>query len=259
MLFRSFFVYNRGPHPLVEFTPDGHFVRYLAEGLVRFAHGMRIDGEDNIWITDPRQNLVFKLSPQGRILFVLGSSTNETGDFSAHFKMALLREPTSVAFGPAGEIYVAEGHGGETNRIRKFDRNGHYLQTWGGKRGSAPGQFDQPHNIIVGPDGLIYVADRENHRFQIFDSDGHLKKIWNVPGSPNSLLVGPDGAFYATDAYGGHLWKLDAEGNVIAQGGSFGRGPGEFAEAHHILFDSAGNMYVSDTIGWRLQKFAPKK
>ena len=253
------FVYNRGPHPLMEFTPEGRFVRFMAEGMIQLAHGIRIDSEDNIWITDARQNAVFKLSPQGRILFVLGWPGGETGDFSARFKMALLSQPTSIAFGSEGEIYVSEGHGGETNRIRKFDRNGHFLKAWGGKRGSNPGEFNQPHHIMVGPDGLIYVTDRENHRFQIFDSEGNLKKIWNVPGSPNSLTVGPDGALYAPDAYAGHIWKLDWNGNVIAEGASFGRGPGEFSEAHHIAFDPAGNMYVSDSLGWRMQKFTPTK
>jgi streptogramin lyase len=228
-----FFVYNRGPHPLMEFTHEGRFVRFLFEGgMIQQAHGMRIDRDDNIWITDSRQNAVFKLSPEGRILFVLGSPGGETGDFSAHFKMALLMQPTSVAFGPDGEIYVAEGHGGEINRIRKFDRDGHFLKTWGGKRGSGPGEFNQPHHIMVGPDGLVYVTDRENHRFQIFDGEGNLKKIWNVPGSPNSLTVGPDGQPYATEAYGGHVWKLDWNGNVVAQMGGFGRAPGEFSEAH---------------------------
>ena len=254
-----FFVFNRGPHPLLEFTREGHFVRFMAEGMIQQAHGMRIDRDDNIWIADARQNAVFKLSPQGRILFVLGWPGGETGDFSVKFKMALLSQPTSIAFGPAGEVYVAEGHGGEINRIRKFDRDGHFLKAWGGKRGSAPGEFNQPHNIMVGPDGLVYVTDRENHRFQIFDSDGNLKKIWNVPGSPNSLTVGPDGAFYATEAYAGHIWKLDGDGKVIAESGGFGRAPGEFSEAHNIIFDAAGNFYVSDSLGWRLQKFAPTK
>jgi sugar lactone lactonase YvrE len=255
-----FFVYNRGPHPLMEFTHEGRFVRFLFEGgMIQQAHGMRIDRDDNIWITDSRQNAVFKLSPEGRILFVLGSPGGETGDFSAHFKMALLMQPTSVAFGPDGEIYVAEGHGGEINRIRKFDRDGHFLKTWGGKRGSGPGEFNQPHHIMVGPDGLVYVTDRENHRFQIFDGEGNLKKIWNVPGSPNSLTVGPDGQPYATEAYGGHVWKLDWNGNVVAQMGGFGRAPGEFSEAHNIIFDAEGNIYISDSLGWRLQKFAPTK
>lgn len=254
-----FLVYNRGLHPLMEFTEAGRFVRFLTEGIIQQAHGMRIDRDDNIWITDPKQNAVFKLSPEGRILFVLGWPGGEAGDFSARFKMALLSQPTSVDFGPAGEIYVAEGHGGDINRIRKFDRDGHFLKAWGGKRGSNPGEFNQPHHIMVGPDGLIYVTDRENHRFQIFDSEGNLKKIWNVPGSPNSLAVGPDGQPYATEAYAGKVWKLDWNGNIVAEMGGFGRAPGEFSEAHHILFDSTGNIYVSDSLGWRLQKFVPTR
>lgn len=254
-----FFVFNRGPHPLMEFTPEGRFVRYHAEGFLLNPHGIRIDREDNIWLADSRLNGVFKLSPQGKLLFVLGWPGGESGDFSPRFKMALLTQPTSMAFGPAGEIFVTEGHGGEINRVRKFDKNGHFLQVWGNKRGSAPGEFNQPHHIIVGPDGLVYVTDRENRRIQIFDTEGNLKKIWNVPGSPNSLAVGPDGALYASEAYGGHIWKMDREGKVVAETGAFGRGPGEFSEAHNIMFDSAGNFYVSDSLGWRIQKFVPTK
>src|ERR1035438_2260713 len=126
----NLFVLNRGPHPLLEFAPDGRFVRFLAEGLLQRPHGLRIDPDGNLWVTDVRAHVVRKLSPAGRILLVLGSQ-GTAGDFNERFKAPLLNEPTDVAFGPAGEIYVAEGHGGDAGRIRKFDRDGNFLKSWG--------------------------------------------------------------------------------------------------------------------------------
>jgi DNA-binding beta-propeller fold protein YncE len=252
------FVFNRGAHPIVEFDRDGKFVRYLADGLIQRAHGIRIDREDNIWITDVRLHAVFKLSPQGRILLVLGTP-GAAGDFNARFKMAMLSEPTDVAFGPVGEIYVTEGHGGEINRIRKFDRDGNFIKSWGGKKGSGPGEFSTPHNIATGPDGLLYVTDRENHRIQVFDPDGNLKKTWPFAGSPNGLAIGPDGALYATEADGGRVWKLGWDGQILGEIGGLGKAPGQFGEAHTIVIDASRNIFVSDTLNWRVQKFTPKK
>jgi DNA-binding beta-propeller fold protein YncE len=253
-----FYIFNRGTHPLMEFDANGRIVRNIADGLIQRAHGIRIDRDNNLWITDVRQHAVFKLSPQGRILLVLGTP-GAAGDFNPRFKMPLLSEPTDVAFGPNGEIYVTEGHGGEINRIRKFDRDGNFLKAWGNKKGSGAGEFSTPHNIVVGPDGLLYVTDRENHRIQVFDSEGNLKKTWPVAGSPNGLAIGPDGALYGTEADGGRVWKLGWDGQILGEMGTLGKGPGQFGEAHNIVLDAARNIYVSDTLNWRVQKFVPKR
>ena len=248
------YVYNRGPHPLMEFARDGRFVRFLAEGLIQRAHGLRIDRDDNIWITDVVANVVLKLSPQGRVLLVLGA-TGATGDFNAAFKFPLFSEPTDVAFGPAGEIYVTEGHGGAVARVRKFDRQGNFVKAWG-QKGTKPGEFSLAHSIVI-RDGAVYVSDRENGRIQIFDADGNYQKSWTFTGHPNGLGIGRDGMLYVTDGNDGRVLKIDWDGQVLGAIGSLGKGNGQFGEAHWVEFDADRNMYIGDVFNWRVQKFSP--
>ena len=250
------FVYNRGPHPLMQFRPDGTFVRYLAEGLIQRAHGLRIDREDNIWITDVAAHIVLKLSPQGRVLLVLGAQ-GATGDFNAAFKFPLFSEPTDVAFGAGGEIYVSEGHGGKIARVRKFDRHGNFVKAWG-QKGTAPGEFSLAHSIVVDRNGLVYVSDRENGRIQIFDADGNFQKSWTFTGHPNGLGIGRDGMLYVTDGNDGRVLKVDFEGRVLGAIGSLGKADGQFGEAHWVELDSARNIYIGDVFNWRVQKFSPR-
>jgi len=253
----NIYVLNRGPHPLMEFRPDGAFVRYLAEGLLQRPHGLRVDPDGNVWVTDARAHIVLKMDPKGRVRLILGSQ-GAAGDFNELFKLPLLNEPTDVGFGPAGEIYVTEGHGGPAGRIRKFSKEGNLLASWG-KKGSGLGEFMTPHTILV-HEGLVYVADRENHRIQVFDGDGKfLKAFTSSLGSPNGLALGPDGALYSTDEVGGRVLKLDWDGHVLGETGSQGKGPGQFGEAHTLALDAQGNIYVADTLNWRVQKFSMKK
>jgi len=251
----NIFVYNRGPHPLMEFGPDGRFVRFLAEGLIQRAHGLRIDREDNIWITDVAAHVVLKLNPQGRVMLILGAQ-GATGDFNAAFKFPLFSEPTDVAFGLAGEIYVSEGHGGKIARVRKFDRQGNFVKSWG-QKGTKPGEFSLAHSIVVDRNGLVYVTDRENGRIQIFDADGTFLKSWTFTGHPNGLGIGRDGFLYVTDGNAGKVLKVDFEGRVLGAIGSLGKGNGQFGEAHWVELDSDRNIYIGDVFNWRVQKFSP--
>ncbi|MBI4886981.1 MAG: hypothetical protein HY824_07805 [Acidobacteria bacterium] len=250
------YVYNRGPHPLMEFRPDGTFVRFLAEGLIQRAHGIRIDRDDNIWITDVTANVVLKLSPQGRVLLLLGAQ-GMTGDFHPAFKFPLFSEPTDIAFGAAGEFYVSEGHGGKIARVRKFDRNGNFVKSWG-QKGTNPGEFSLAHSIVVDRKGLVYVTDRENGRIQIFDADGNYLRSWTVTGHPNGLNLGRDGFLYLTDGNDGKLLKLDLDGRVLGTLGSLGKGNGQFGEAHWVELDAQRNLLIGDVFNWRVQKFSPR-
>jgi len=252
-----FFVFNRGPHPLMEFRPDGSFVRFLAEGLIQRAHGLRVDRDDNIWITDVAAHVVLKLNPQGRVVLVLGAQ-GAAGEFNKAFKFPLFSEPTDVAFGPAGEIYVSEGHGGGVARVRKFNAEGNLAKSWG-QKGTQPGEFSLAHSIVVDRKGLVYVSDRENGRIQIFDPDGNFLKSWTSIGHPNGLGIGPDGFLYVTDGNAGKVFKVDFEGRVIGAIGSLGKGDGQFGESHWVVLDADRNIYVGDVFNWRVQKFSPKK
>jgi sugar lactone lactonase YvrE len=253
----NIFVFNRGPHPLMEFQPDGRFSRFLAEGLIQRAHGLRVDRDDNIWITDVAAHVVFKLNSQGRVMLVLGAQ-GATGDFNKAFKFPLFSEPTDVAFGPSGEIYVSEGHGGAVARVRKFNKDGNLVKAWG-QKGEKPGEFSLAHSIVVDRNGLVYVSDRENGRIQIFDADGNYLKSWTSIGNPNGLGIGRDGFLYVTDGNAGKVFKVDFEGRVLGAIGSLGKANGQFGEAHWVDLDGQRNIYIGDVFNWRVQKFSPAK
>jgi sugar lactone lactonase YvrE len=139
------FVFNRGPHPLVEFDRDGTFVRSLGQGRYTRPDGMRIDAEDNIWTTDVNAHTVTKMSPQGEILLVLGGEGG-AGDSTRAANARLVNEPTDLAIGPTGDIFVVQGHGRGEPRVLRFDKSGKFIK----------------------PQGEIYVADTVNaslHKF----------------------------------------------------------------------------------------------
>jgi DNA-binding beta-propeller fold protein YncE len=246
-------VFNRGAHPLMEFDVDGRFVRAFGEGLYTRAHGMRIDRDGNIWTTDVNGHTVTKMDPQGRVLLVLGVKGRQ-GDWSDAAQSRVLNEPNDVAFGPAGEIFIVEGHGQAVSRVLKFDRNGTFIRTWGGA-GTGPGQFDVAHSIVIDATGLVYIADRQNRRVQIFDLDGTFIKEWKFAGLPCGLVIGPDRQIYLTSGFAGQILRLDANGKAVAATGQPGKGLGEFGEAHYMAFGPKREIYVADTINATLHKF----
>ena len=135
-------VFNRGPNPLMEFTPDGRFVRSWGHGEYIRPHGMRVDAEGNIWTTDVTGHTVRKMNPEGDVLMTLGEH-EQPGQWRVGASTGHLTEPTDLAIGLEGEIYVLVGHGGGEPRLLKFDSGGTLLTSWGGQ-GTAPGEFDTP-------------------------------------------------------------------------------------------------------------------
>jgi len=250
------FVLNRGPHPIMEFEPGGRFVRSLGEGLFDRPHGLRIDAEDNIWATDGGAHVVIKFNPQGRILLVLGVK-GSAGELHEAGFLRLFNEPNDVAIGPAGEIFVTQGHGKGDSRVLKFDREGNFIKTWGGK-GAAPGQFNVPHSIAVDSRGRLHVADRGNKRIQIFDMDGTFLEERVYFGTPCGLHINRDGNVYLANGHTGQIIKLDAAGKILGMTGKPGKGLGQFGEAHFIALGKRDDLYVADTLNWRVQKYMKK-
>jgi hypothetical protein len=164
------FVFHRGPGPLMQFDADGRFIQALGDGLFTRPHGLRIDPEDNIWITDVGAHLALKLSPEGRILLVLGVD-GRPGDWHAYGHLHLLDEPNEVVTGPKGELYVLQGHGKAECSILKFDADGRFIGCWG-KTGAGPAEFNVPHSLVINGAGELLIADRSNERIQVLDSDG---------------------------------------------------------------------------------------
>jgi DNA-binding beta-propeller fold protein YncE len=242
------FVFQRVKPMLVEYDAHGKFLRSLAEGVFEKPHGLRIDAQDNIWTTDVAAQVVLKLSPEGRVLMVLGRKDDAAeGDW-------LFNRPADVAFDADGNIYVADGYG--NSRIVKFDKDGRYLKEWG-TFGKEPGQFDLPHNIVIDKQGRVYVADRENQRIQIFDTDGKFLDQWTEIGYPFGLAITPDQKILMADGGYDRVIELDLNGKILGAIGEPGRAPGQFSCAHTVAVAPDGHFFVADTFNWRFSVYAP--
>jgi sugar lactone lactonase YvrE len=185
--------------PLNKYDENGRVVASIAAGMTNFPHGLFVDKDDNVWITDGRGtkgkgNTVLKLSPDGKVLMTLGTP-GEAGNDEKHFNA-----PSDVAVAPNGDIFVADGHGDKTNaRIVKFDKDGKFIKAWG-KEGKAPGEFDVPHGLAFDSAGRLFVADRANSRIQIFDQDGKFLQEWRQFGRPSGLTIDKNDTLYVADS-----------------------------------------------------------
>jgi DNA-binding beta-propeller fold protein YncE len=251
-------VFNRSANALMEFNASGRYLRDLARGVFTLPHGLRVDAEDNIWATDTGSHIVVKMDPKGRILMVLGIKGN-TNEWHPAGHLRCFNEPNDVAFGAAGEIYVSQGHGKGESRLLKFDAEGNFLKTWGGE-GSGPGQFKQPHSIVMDAKGYLYVADRSNQRIQVFDADGNFVRETRHPGTPCGLCLMRDGKhLMMAHGHAGKIIKLDLQGNVLGATGGQGKGPNRYGEAHFLALDRKEDIYVADTLNWRVQKLVKSR
>ena len=236
-------VFNRGPNPLMEFEPDGRFVRSWGQGQYDRPHGMRVDGQGNIWTTDVNADIVRKMDPDGEVLLSIDSDDTP-----------LMNEPTDLAIGLAGEIFVLVGHGQGEPHVLKFDRNGALMTFWG-EAGTGASEFDTPHSIVVDAEGLVYVADRQNRRVQIFDDEGTYIKEWAYKGLPCGLFIDADQQMYMVSGFAGEILKLDENGKAIGANGQPGKGLGEFGEAHYMTVTPTGDIFVADTVRPELHKY----
>ena len=200
--------------PMLKFDADGNLVTSFGAGMLLFPHGIHIDSDGNVWITDaqgPRDNApetaglghrVIKFSPTGEVLLELGEA-GVAGDGTDH----LLNTPCDVITAPDGSIFVADGHGGQNNnappetvaRIVKFDAEGNYITHWGGL-GSEPGQFRTPHGLAFDSRGRLFVADRGNVRIQIFDLEGNFQEEWTQFSRLSGIFITDDDTLYGTDS-----------------------------------------------------------
>src|SRR5206468_2538392 len=250
------FVLTRGQPSLFEFDNNGKFIRSFGEGLFTRSHGLKIDKDGNIWATDVGAHTIMKISPQGQVLLTLGTR-GQRGAWDASTQ--LLNEPNDIAIGRNGDLFVVQGHTpgamGDP-RVLKFDKNGKFIKSWGGK-GKEPGKFDVAHGIAIDAKGQLWVADRENQRIQIFDGGGKFIKELKYAGVPCSLDIGRQYIFMV-NGFAGQVLKLDLNGNVLAATGKAGKGVGEFGEAHFIAVSPKGELYVADSVNSAVQKFVKK-
>lgn len=243
-------MFNRGPHPVIQFDKNGKMLRAWTEVPVTSAHGIRVDADGNVWAADVAGHTIFKFSPLGRILMVFGNAGKTPGNNEA---VHAFNRPTGVAFGPNGDVYISDGY--ENSRIVRLNKDGEHLRHWGTK-GTGDGQFNLVHDVAVDARGRVYVCDRSNSRVQIFDSDGKFLAKWTDLGQPWGI-TSRENAIYMCDGLNERVVKLNPDGQILGVLGGPGKGPGKFHFAHNIAVDSTGAIYVAEIRNWRVQKFVP--
>jgi DNA-binding beta-propeller fold protein YncE len=185
--------------PILHFDPSGKLVASFGAGMFVFPHGIAVDHEGNVWVADGdgvngKGQQVVKFSPSGQVLLALGKA-GMPGDAPGFFN-----KPSGVAIARNGDIFVADGHGGDSNaRVVKFSKTGAFITAWG-KKGSAAGEFDVPHAIAVDSKERVYVADRSNSRIQVFDADGKFLADWKQFGRPSGVYVDANDMIYVADS-----------------------------------------------------------
>lgn len=295
------FVYTRNGAPghilapraatLWEFGPDGTFIKEIKDLYsMAWAHIVRVDRDDNIWLVDNGSDQVVKLNPEGRVLLVLGRRRESLPGLhpfrdppdapTPPARDTTFNEPTDVTWDPQGNIFVSDGY--KNMSVAKFDKNGGWVKRIGkgngAERGDGPGEFNNPHGIAADAKGNIYVADRGNARIQVFDSDlKFLRQIKiNVPvppdatmtngtpsttgtqspGAPWALCItpGPNQVLYSADSYPGRVYKLSLDGRVLGYFGRNGKELKQFNWIHGIACPSENELYVAELLTWRVQK-----
>ena len=277
---------------LLEFGPDGKFIREIGKNLYAwsFGHAVRVDKDDNIWAIDKGSDMVIRFNPEGRVTMVFGRKQEASDETTGPLKHPVpplpaedgrFRQVTDVAFGPEGDIFISDGY--INSRIAKADKDGNWIKSWG-NRGTNPGEFNTPHNIAADAKGNVYVADRGNRRIQVFDSEGKFLRIITVdvpfdenarpaignkpdlktyqqvqtfvPGAPWTVCITPppNQVLYTSDAYPGRVYKLSLDGKVLGVLGQSGKQLKQFGWIHGIACPSENEIYVAELLNWRVQK-----
>lgn len=252
------YVFNRGAHPMMVFDRHGNFLRSWGEGIFPRAHGVTMAPDDTMFLSDDGDHTVRKCRLDGTVLFTLGTSGKPAPFMSGD----PFNRCTHVAIDPRnGDFYVSDGYGNA--RVHKYSPDGKLLFSWG-ESGTDPGEFNIAHNIATDKDGWVYVADRENHRVQVFDPNGKFETQWVNMARPCGLYldqssglayIGELGAAIGPNAEGRNLGPrvsiYNTQGQLQARLGNEGEGetPGRFIAPHGICIDSRGDIYVGE-VSW---------
>jgi DNA-binding beta-propeller fold protein YncE len=257
--------------PILKFALDGSVVTSFGGGMFIWPHGIDVDPDGNIWVTDAvssertppgkRGHQVVKFSPKGDVLMTLGTP-GKAGEAQGFFNA-----PSDVAVGEGGAIFVADGHADNgNNRVVKFSREGKFLKAWG-KTGYGPGEFRTLHGIAIDGEGRIFVADRSNNRIQIFDQEGKFLAMWTQFGRPSGITFDARGRIYVADSESDNVqnpgWEMgirigDARTGwvqefILYPWGDPRQTTGNGAE--FVAVDRDGNLYGGEPRPRRLQKY----
>jgi sugar lactone lactonase YvrE len=239
--------------PIQKFDSNGKFVRAFGANMFIQPHGFYVDNDGNVWAADNgvlngKGAIVVKFSPDGQVLMTLGKA-GMPGNAEGFFNGA-----SSVVVAPNGDIFVGDGHGGNTNdRVIKFDKTGKQIATWG-KHGKGQGEFDQLHGIAMDSQGRIFVADRGNSRVQVFDSNGKFVAEWKQFGRPSDVAIDKNDVIYVTDDQSNQNNNPGFKTGIRIGSAKDGKvtafiptPSAEIATPEGVGFDDAGNVYGSWT------------
>jgi DNA-binding beta-propeller fold protein YncE len=269
---------------VLKFDEHGNLVKSFGGGLMIFPHGIHVDRDGNVWMTDGQDNKprrargapadsplppppdklighqVFKFSPDGKLLMTLGVAGGGTGA-EGFF------QPNDVVTDRAGNIYVAEGHGGDNARIVVFDKTGKYLREFG-KKGTGPGEFDQPHALAFDSKERLFVGDRSNNRIQILDKNGKMLEEWPQFSRPSGIYIDRNDMIYVADSESGSVGNgrertekrgirvgSIKDGKVIALIPDPNEKATNTSAAEGVAVDAAGNIYGAEVGPRALKKY----
>jgi len=248
------YVFSRGEHPMIVFDRAGNFLRSWGEGLFARPHGIHVAPDDTLWCTDDGDHTVRHMTPDGRMLLQIGVP----GEPAPYMSGDPLHRCTHTALSPDGDLFVADGYGNA--RVHKYSPDGRLLFSWG-EPGTRPGQFNIVHQVCCDEAGWVYVADRENHRIQVFDGRGRFETQWNNMHRPCGLCmtrgaapiayIGESGPGLAINAkmpgIGPRvsLWTLTGE-HIASLGDATRESASQFMAPHGVAVDSRGDIYVGE-------------
>jgi DNA-binding beta-propeller fold protein YncE len=256
------YVFCRGEHPLIVFDREGNFLGSWGEGVFTRPHAVTMGPDELIYLTDDGDHTVRKCSLEGRVLMTIGVP----GKPAAARSGQPFNRCTHLAVASDGSLFISDGYG--NSRIHKYSPDGRHLLSWG-EPGTDPGQFNLPHNICIDRAGRVYVADRENHRIQVFDQQGRFVEQWNNLYRPCGLYIDardPAGERVYVGELGPSLPVSQGVANLGARVGVYEAGgrllsrlgdpfPGtaahQFLAPHAIGVDSYGDVYVGE-VSWTM-------
>ena len=251
------YVFNRGDHPMIVFDKDGNFLESWGEGVFKNAHGVTLGPDDTLYCVDDGDHTVRKCTLEGEVLMTIGVPGQRAEAYSGD----PFNRCTDLALDPnTGDLYVSDGYANA--QVHKYSPDGKLLFSWG-RPGTDPGEFNIPHNIATDKDGYVYVADRESHRVQIFDSNGRFETQWNNLHRPCAIFISEDQLVYIGELgwglsvnenhpnLGPRITVMNTKGERLGRIGHMGWGleVGQFIAPHGIGLDSDGSIYVGE-VAW---------
>lgn len=249
------YVFNRSEHPMIVFDRDGNFLKSWGEDTFARAHGVTFGPDGYLWCCDDGDHTVRKCTLDGEVVQTLGTANDPAPAGSGK----PFNRPTKVAFDANGDLYISDGYGNA--KVHRFTAAGEHISSWG-DYGNDPGEFNLVHSVVTDGDGKVYIADRENHRVQIFDSNGKYLTQWNNMHRPCGIHIEGDLCYIGElpthlpvnadyPNIGSRVSIYDLDGNLLARLGAahMGEELDQFIAPHGITVDSHNDIYLGE-VSW---------